>query len=54
MGPDKANDSQECRNCHRYDYMDFTEQGNRAAKMHPSSLSGFLGKPCQMGFTLKN
>jgi nitrate/TMAO reductase-like tetraheme cytochrome c subunit len=31
----KANDSRECRNCHRYDYMDYTEQGNRAARMHP-------------------
>ncbi len=27
----KANDSLECRNCHDYDYMDFTRQSPRAA-----------------------
>jgi cytochrome c-type protein NapC len=40
----KSNDSQECRNCHRYDYMDFTEQGNRAAKVHPKAFAE--GKTC--------
>jgi cytochrome c-type protein NapC len=30
----KANDSLECRNCHDYDYMDFTRQSPRAAAMH--------------------
>ena len=30
----KANDSLECRNCHDYDYMDFTRQSPRAAHMH--------------------
>lgn len=35
----KANDSLECRNCHNFDYMDFTAQGNRAAKMHSTSLA---------------
>jgi cytochrome c-type protein NapC len=40
----KASDSRECRNCHRYDYMDFTEQGNRAAKQHPIAFE--QGKTC--------
>ncbi len=30
----KANDSQECRNCHHFEYMDFTEQGRRAVATH--------------------
>ena len=40
----KKNDSKECRNCHRYDYMDFTEQGNRAAREHPKAFEA--GKTC--------
>ena len=40
----KKNDSRECRNCHRYDYMDFTEQGNRAAREHPKAFDA--GKTC--------
>ncbi len=35
----KANDSLECRNCHNFDYMDFTEQADRAAKQHSTSLA---------------
>ncbi|QLE85753.1 MULTISPECIES: cytochrome c3 family protein [Shewanella] len=35
----KANDSLECRNCHNFDYMDFTRQSTRAAKMHSTSLA---------------
>jgi cytochrome c-type protein NapC len=35
----KANDSLECRNCHNFDYMDFTEQSPRARMMHASSLA---------------
>ncbi|TBR42495.1 cytochrome C [Marinomonas agarivorans] len=35
----KANDSLECRNCHNFDYMDFTEQSNRAAQQHSTSLA---------------
>ena len=31
----RANNSQECRNCHNFDFMDLTEQGRRAAKTHP-------------------
>ena len=34
----KANDSLECRNCHGYDYMDFTRQSPRAAYMHERFL----------------
>lgn len=30
----KANDSLECRNCHNYEYMDFTRQSVRAQNMH--------------------
>ena len=34
----KANDSLECRNCHNYEYMDFTRQSPRAAAMHSKYL----------------
>ena len=34
----KDNDSRECRNCHNFEYMDFTEQGNRSVKMHSTAL----------------
>lgn len=40
----KANDSQECRNCHRYDYMDYAEQGKRGATTHPTAFEE--GKTC--------
>nr|WP_283104501.1 cytochrome c3 family protein [Shewanella olleyana] len=35
----KANDSLECRNCHNFDYMDFTRQSKRASAMHSTSLA---------------
>ena len=35
----KANDSLECRNCHNFDYMDFTRQSKRAEKAHSTSLA---------------
>jgi cytochrome c-type protein NapC len=35
----KANDSLECRNCHNFDYMDFTAQSSRASKQHSTSLA---------------
>ena len=35
----KANDSLECRNCHDFDYMDFTRQSPRAAKFHSTALA---------------
>lgn len=30
----KANDSQECRNCHNFNFMDYSEQNRRAATKH--------------------
>lgn len=35
----KANDSLECRNCHNFNYMDYTAQSNRAAQQHSTSLA---------------
>lgn len=35
----KANDSLECRNCHNFDYMDFTQQSSRASTQHSTSLA---------------
>lgn len=35
----KANDSLECRNCHDFQYMDFTRQGKRAEKAHSTGLA---------------
>lgn len=35
----KANDSRECRNCHNFEYMDFTLQSPRARKMHSTVLA---------------
>ena len=35
----KANDSLECRNCHDFDYMDFTAQSPRASDQHSTSLA---------------
>ena len=35
----KANDSLECRNCHGFEYMDFTRQSPRAADAHSIFLS---------------
>jgi len=34
----KANDSLECRNCHNFEYMDFTRQSSRAASAHSTYL----------------
>lgn len=34
----KANDSLECRNCHGFDYMDFTRQSPRAVEAHSTFL----------------
>ena len=31
-------DSRECRNCHNFEFMDFTEQGRRAVKAHSEGL----------------
>jgi cytochrome c-type protein NapC len=35
----KSNDSQECRNCHHFDYMDFSEQGRRSVAQHSTALA---------------
>ena len=35
----KANNSLECRNCHDFDYMDFTSQSPRAASAHEEFLA---------------
>ena len=35
----KANDSLECRNCHDFEYMDFTRQNARAANAHSTYLA---------------
>ena len=35
----KANDSLECRNCHNYEFMDFTRQSPRAQDMHTTYLA---------------
>ncbi|SHJ50259.1 cytochrome c-type protein NapC [Shimia gijangensis] len=40
----KETDSRECRNCHKFDYMDFTQQENRAAENHQKALD--TGKTC--------
>ena len=40
----RANDSRECRNCHDYEFMDYTEQGKRAAQAHPEGFGE--GKTC--------
>ena len=34
-----ANDSLECRNCHNFDFMDFTVQSQRASDQHSTSLA---------------
>ena len=40
----KSTNSQECRNCHNFEYMDFTAQENRAADNHQVALDE--GKTC--------
>lgn len=35
----KANDSLECRNCHNFEFMDFTTQSKRAVQQHSTSLA---------------
>ncbi len=40
----KATDSRECRNCHGFDYMDYTKQGRRGMQAH---VEGFdSGQTC--------
>jgi len=40
----KKTDSRECRNCHDYNSMDYTEQGRRSMKQHSKGLD--KGKTC--------
>ena len=40
----KKNDSQECRNCHNYTYMDYVEQNRRAATTHQVAFTA--GQTC--------
>ena len=40
----RANDSQECRNCHNFEFMDFSEQGRRAVRTH--SVAFGKGQTC--------
>lgn len=40
----KANNSQECRNCHNYEYFDYSVQGRRSNQMHQAGLAE--GKTC--------
>ncbi len=35
----KENDSKECRNCHNFEYMDFSEQGKRSRVQHSTALA---------------
>jgi len=35
----KNNDSQECRNCHDFEFMDFFEQGRRSVAQHSTALA---------------
>ena len=35
----KANDSLECRNCHNFEFMDFTRQSKRAMSQHSTALA---------------
>ncbi|HEB56052.1 MAG TPA: hypothetical protein ENI98_07065 [Gammaproteobacteria bacterium] len=40
----KKTDSRECRNCHNFESMDYTEQGRRAVRQHEKGLAE--GKTC--------
>ena len=40
----KANNSQECRNCHNYEYFDYSVQGRRSNQMHQTGFAE--GKTC--------
>jgi cytochrome c-type protein NapC len=40
----KSTDSRECRNCHKFDYMDYMAQEPRASKIHQQALTS--GKTC--------
>jgi cytochrome c-type protein NapC len=46
----KANDSRECRNCHGFESMDYTEQGRRAVAQHTKGFeAGMTCIDCHKG-----
>ena len=46
----KASDSRECRNCHAFEYMDFTTQESRAADNHQRAIDeGMTCIDCHQG-----
>ena len=46
----KETDSRECRNCHNFDYMDFTIQEERAARRHQEAIDeGMTCIDCHKG-----
>jgi cytochrome c-type protein NapC len=46
----KESDSRECRNCHNFDYMDFTLQETRAASEHQRAIdTGMTCIDCHQG-----
>ncbi|MFI0396188.1 NapC/NirT family cytochrome c [Paracoccus jiaweipingae] len=46
----KKTDSRECRNCHKFEYMDFTLQENRAAQNHQRAIDqGMTCIDCHQG-----
>ena len=36
----KTTDSRECRNCHKFEFMDYTRQESRASRFHQEALTG--------------
>ena len=46
----KRTDSRECRNCHQYDFMDFTKQEKRSGKRHSKAIKkGMTCIDCHKG-----
>jgi cytochrome c-type protein NapC len=46
----KANDSQECRNCHHFNFMDYAEQNRRSATKHQEAVNaGMTCIDCHKG-----
>ena len=49
----KANNSQECRNCHHFDFMDYAEQNRRSATKHQEAVNaGMTCIDCHKGIAL--
>jgi cytochrome c-type protein NapC len=40
----KTTDSRECRNCHKFESMDYSAQEPRSSKIHPTAFTA--GKTC--------